>query len=129
MASVERDRRLSLTGSRTARILVFFFFNYPPPPDFSPFPLPDALPISIITGEAGTSWAFVVFDTLMVAGAAVVGFLSGARLRLAAHRQQDDDEDDGGRAEKRRRQFEDRKSTRLNSSHMSISYAVFCLKK
>src|SRR5690242_20993766 len=25
--------------------------------------------------------------------------------------------------------IEDRKSTRLNSSHMSISYAVFCLKK
>src|SRR6266568_9202807 len=25
--------------------------------------------------------------------------------------------------------FEDRKSTRLNSSHSSISYAVFCLKK
>src|SRR5690242_21310123 len=24
---------------------------------------------------------------------------------------------------------EDRKSTRLNSSHMSISYAVYCLKK
>src|SRR5690242_20824009 len=30
-----------------------------------------------------------------------------------------------------RQQFRegDRKSTRLNSSHMSISYAVFCLKK
>src|SRR6266513_4613381 len=28
-----------------------------------------------------------------------------------------------------RRDFEDRKSTRLNSSHVSISYAVFCLKK
>src|SRR5690242_21216253 len=27
------------------------------------------------------------------------------------------------------RQDLDRKSTRLNSSHMSISYAVFCLKK
>src|SRR5690242_21591853 len=27
------------------------------------------------------------------------------------------------------RQIGDRKSTRLNSSHMSISYAVFCLKK
>src|SRR5690242_21880238 len=26
-------------------------------------------------------------------------------------------------------EFVDRKSTRLNSSHMSISYAVFCLKK
>src|SRR4051812_32716543 len=25
--------------------------------------------------------------------------------------------------------YTDRKSTRLNSSHMSISYAVFCLKK
>src|SRR5699024_12601015 len=27
------------------------------------------------------------------------------------------------------RGLEDRKSTRLNSSHVSISYAVFCLKK
>src|SRR6476620_12095451 len=27
------------------------------------------------------------------------------------------------------RQAEDRKSTRLNSSHANISYAVFCLKK
>src|SRR5690242_21390537 len=27
------------------------------------------------------------------------------------------------------REEADRKSTRLNSSHMSISYAVFCLKK
>src|SRR3712207_8362377 len=28
-----------------------------------------------------------------------------------------------------RRRAEDRKSTRLNSSHANISYAVFCLKK
>src|SRR5262245_64171919 len=28
-----------------------------------------------------------------------------------------------------RRQGRDRKSTRLNSSHLGISYAVFCLKK
>src|SRR5205807_8253237 len=28
-----------------------------------------------------------------------------------------------------RRCWEDRKSTRLNSSHLVISYAVFCLKK
>src|SRR5207249_12263834 len=27
------------------------------------------------------------------------------------------------------REVQDRKSTRLNSSHVSISYAVFCLKK
>src|SRR5690242_21218005 len=35
----------------------------------------------------------------------------------------------GLRARPRRRWRRDRKSTRLNSSHMSISYAVFCLKK
>src|SRR5699024_11426260 len=29
----------------------------------------------------------------------------------------------------KREQILDRKSTRLNSSHVSISYAVFCLKK
>src|SRR5256885_8061095 len=31
--------------------------------------------------------------------------------------------------DRRRRAVEDRKSTRLNSSHLVISYAVFCLKK
>src|SRR5437868_8290845 len=34
----------------------------------------------------------------------------------------------GGGAAVARRHHEDRKSTRLNSSHVSISYAVFCLK-
>src|SRR5690242_21532120 len=33
------------------------------------------------------------------------------------------------RPNRRRTRWIDRKSTRLNSSHMSISYAVFCLKK
>src|SRR5256885_3167729 len=32
-------------------------------------------------------------------------------------------------AERDREQCRDRKSTRLNSSHLVISYAVFCLKK
>src|SRR5690349_22153059 len=41
----------------------------------------------------------------------------GVRARRAKRR--------SGEAEKRR----DRKSTRLNSSHVEISYAVFCLKK
>src|SRR5690349_24251271 len=35
------------------------------------------------------------------------------------------DRADGGEGARRR----DRKSTRLNSSHVEISYAVFCLKK
>src|SRR2546427_4195996 len=34
-----------------------------------------------------------------------------------------------GRDERRGRRNGDRKSTRLNSSHSQISYAVFCLKK
>src|SRR5690349_23978415 len=33
------------------------------------------------------------------------------------------------RTSERRRSCGDRKSTRLNSSHVEISYAVFCLKK
>src|SRR3712207_4282214 len=34
-----------------------------------------------------------------------------------------------GNAVKKREDTQDRKSTRLNSSHANISYAVFCLKK
>src|SRR5690625_8002085 len=38
---------------------------------------------------------------------------------------------DGGRVDRRDAKWGrgDRKSTRLNSSHVAISYAVFCLKK
>src|SRR5699024_12681002 len=36
---------------------------------------------------------------------------------------------DLGQRQKHRLTWLDRKSTRLNSSHVSISYAVFCLKK
>src|SRR3712207_7306532 len=38
-------------------------------------------------------------------------------------------EGDGGRGQSSSRNGGDRKSTRLNSSHANISYAVFCLKK
>src|SRR5690625_5763575 len=48
------------------------------------------------------------------------GFASAAGLLLAAE----------GTADLRSRGADvDRKSTRLNSSHVAISYAVFCLKK
>src|SRR2546430_10322629 len=36
---------------------------------------------------------------------------------------------DGPKEERQWRKDKDRKSTRLNSSHSQISYAVFCLKK
>src|SRR5689334_24528746 len=38
-------------------------------------------------------------------------------------------EDEDSKAELAKHFLADRKSTRLNSSHSSISYAVFCLKK
>src|SRR3712207_8866170 len=44
--------------------------------------------------------------------------------QLLQHRQHPDGGGVGGSAEE-----EDRKSTRLNSSHANISYAVFCFKK
>src|SRR5438477_4401068 len=50
------------------------------------------------------------------------------RLQRAAPRQRGD-VCAVGRAGPVRGGARDRKSTRLNSSHMSISYAVFCLKK
>src|SRR5437868_10380697 len=46
----------------------------------------------------------------------------GAEVRIA-------DRGPGIRTSDRERISGDRKSTRLNSSHVSISYAVFCLKK
>src|SRR3712207_8693621 len=44
----------------------------------------------------------------------------GRQIRARKRVRRGDGRDDGGR---------DRKSTRLNSSHANISYAVFCLKK
>src|SRR3712207_8986141 len=48
----------------------------------------------------------------------------GGPVPHEAERGSPDRPDDQGRA-----QHGDRKSTRLNSSHANISYAVFCLKK
>src|SRR3712207_6910543 len=55
------------------------------------------------------------------AGAAGLGALRPARGRAPCRRFRGADHVGGGRP--------DRKSTRLNSSHANISYAVFCLKK
>src|SRR5256885_12923638 len=53
-----------------------------------------------------------------VFGATAGAFWNASRIYLSV-------EDHARRIEK----IEDRKSTRLNSSHLVISYAVFCLKK
>src|SRR5256885_6778706 len=77
----------------------FFFFNDTATTEIYTLSLHDALPIC----PAGR------------AGAAAQSVLAHARLR--------------GPAPAFRQQAQDRKSTRLNSSHLVISYAVFCLKK
>src|SRR4051794_41351851 len=56
-----------------------------------------------------------------------------SQIRIEQSRKGNGGRDDGGRSRHdlpfREVHDRDRKSTRLNSSHPSISYAVFCLKK
>src|SRR3712207_8578300 len=56
---------------------------------------------------------------------------AAGRLRPPARRPDGDGEEDPlrGHRHRPRGRGRDRKSTRLNSSHANISYAVFCLKK
>src|SRR5262245_62187234 len=99
------------------------FVKSPPPPVITPLSLHDALPIydrqRLLPGWLDEP-AGIDDDNI---GAVSVGSERVAVLRqLAEHPLRID-----GvlRATKRK----DRKSTRLNSSHLGISYAVFCLKK
>src|SRR3712207_7346861 len=106
-------------------MLFFFFFNDTATTEIYTLSLHDALPIftrpalwlgaavavggllafaALVALSYGTP--FVVAERLLLGGAV---FLAGRFLVVALH--------------------EDRKSTRLNSSHANISYAVFCLKK
>src|SRR3712207_7413791 len=67
-----------------------------------------------------------IVDELLKEEAALRDCLDPVQLQLAVifheHRV-------AGRLQKEDRRVRDRKSTRLNSSHANISYAVFCLKK
>src|SRR5258708_26378967 len=89
---------------------IFFFFNDTATTEIYTLSLHDALPISVhasdgvareVTGEDGLGF-----------GDVGRGRVDREVLAIAA-----------------RRRRGDRKSTRLNSSHQIISYAVFCLKK
>src|SRR3989442_6439964 len=57
-------------------------------------------------------------------------FRSSSAVRSAPRTAEEDRKESGDAGRRfRRRDRQDRKSTRLNSSHVRISYAVFCLKK
>src|SRR3712207_8173864 len=53
----------------------------------------------------------------------------GPADRRGRHRGRPRGDEDGAAAQGPQGRHRDRKSTRLNSSHANISYAVFCLKK
>src|SRR5207248_10889900 len=94
----------SYPSAHPTPFISFFFFNDPAPTEIYTLSLHDALPICRQSG--------------------------GHRPRL----QRADSDYEQSRARfnlhvTRRGRAQDRKSTRLNSSHRTISYAVFCLKK
>src|SRR5690349_24192609 len=80
-------------------LLIFFFLLIRPPPRSTPLSLHDALPIS---ARSDKSWPALKARPAPVS----------SRTRMLPSLRPSD-----------------RKSTRLNSSHVEISYAVFCLKK
>src|SRR2546426_8359865 len=93
--------------TRIAVSTIFFFFNDTATTEIYTLSLHDALPILARDDSPDTQ----------VSLAHVVGRQGRVRGRVSRHQ--------GERPTCGR----DRKSTRLNSSHLVISYAVFCLKK
>src|SRR3712207_9020928 len=97
-------------------MLQFFFFNDTATTEIYTLSLHDALPICRLLRTE---------DRLPVEDAAARVSALENRLPLlqeVAHRRHLEEHESGLAAK-------DRKSTRLNSSHANISYAVFCLKK
>src|SRR5439155_27126377 len=95
----------------------FFFFNDPSPTELYTLSLHDALPISCMrtTPFSSMSSSLIlpapgIIDTSDDSGPIFLTCCSCARRSSSVN-------------------LSDRKSTRLNSSHVAISYAVFCLKK
>src|SRR5437762_10457952 len=88
--------------------LPLFFFTNPPTTEIYTLSLHDALPISGTACLRPPSRLGLRLDRRQL------------RFRFRKH---------PPLLIRRRRQTSDRKSTRLNSSHRCISYAVFCLKK
>src|SRR5256885_8295537 len=98
--------------------LYFFFLNDPPPTEIYTLPLHDALPISSATSimrdlrRPHTKELSTCFRRARHSFSAFAATASPSRSRSRSTTI-----------------VRDRKSTRLNSSHLVISYAVFCLKK
>src|SRR5439155_4274947 len=90
-------------------LTVLFFFNETPTTEIYTLSLHDALPIFGAASATGTGASNLIVDNTNAAFVPTT-FAAGNLARKQSARK-------------------DRKSTRLNSSHVAISYAVFCLKK
>src|SRR3712207_8992515 len=82
------------------------------PPRSTLFPYTDALPICFREGTRGARRVRIGASVQFGGTSPIRGEEDGARRGLRVGEE-----------------WGDRKSTRLNSSHANISYAVFCLKK
>src|SRR5439155_22402319 len=104
------------------RILLSFFLLIPPPPRSTLFPYTT---LFRSTDE--------VQRTHILAGLERKRLITGSSHRLALRirrgPRRSPAAEEANRPQFHRVMVQDRKSTRLNSSHVAISYAVFCLKK
>src|SRR2546430_7014552 len=122
-------QNLSAEHHRGIRDFIFFFLNDPPTPELSPLPLHDPLPIG--RGRATTAPANPCTSSKKHRRQATracarrrlpISICSCPRARPRTGRRS------GSTRCGATPTASDRKSTRLNSSHSQISYAVFCLK-
>src|SRR5258708_10639207 len=90
---------------RSPSLFFFFFFNDTATTEIYTLSLHDALPILHSMNMVRKYLSYIIFGAVVLL---VVGLAVGRSRTLRGL---------------------DRKSTRLNSSHQIISYAVFCLKK
>src|SRR5204862_2053486 len=88
----------------------FFLFDDTPTPEIYTLSLHDALPISFATGVLPNIYEFHLYTRNSTHLSWIQAMQSQRQFWS-------------------RGEIRDRKSTRLNSSHVEISYAVFCLKK
>src|SRR5256886_3896056 len=129
VATCRLDRSTSRLVKEDGRPLKssFFFFNDPATTEISPLPLHDALPIFLRLrrhrlgrGRVGGKDHRCRRCRLRAGRRSARRGRHLRRTELPRQKVQ--------RQVDRRDQEEDRKSTRLNSSHSQIPYAVFCLK-
>src|SRR5204862_6249263 len=107
-------------------LCAFIFYSSSDPRDLHSFPTRRSsdLFISCLALAFGLFWLVWILGVLFYEGGA-------ALLRASLYYQMTPPPGSDGGADQRGHgdADRDRKSTRLNSSHVEISYAVFCLKK